>query len=299
MIESEDELRLISEASEHDISKELYRLSEQGYFTVFPVGFRAAGKTMLMSSIFRYAERNASKPFKVDVERRFPFNSGFKLYHKMVTEFEPDYGNLMGRNAAGTLELFGLNLNPNHNKLPSVKLNFIDVAGEDIEKIRVESEAQLTKKIKAVFKALELQKTPCVFLLVTPFESSEKRGDLDEDTLQSNFISFLKSEYPNLYKSSKIFVIVTKWDQNIDSKYSPEKFIVDRRPSLYSYIKDTSAVYGAYSIGNVLETNEGDIVKASLVSINEDYPFRFWNKLYETYTRNGLIYKTWWQRLFS
>lgn len=296
-MEENEEIKVFSDVSEHDISREIFKICSENYFTVIPIGFRAAGKTMLMSSIFRFADRHPTKPFKVVPHGHYPFNGGFKIRDLMVTNF--DTGTLMGRTSDGTLDLFGLALEPNHHKLDKVKFNFIDVSGEDISKIKVSQDAQLTKKLKAVFAALELDSSPSVFLLITPFTTNEVNGDLDEDTLQSNFINFLKTDYPTLYNTSRVFLMVTKWDQNKDPKYTVENFIRDKRPSLYSAISGTNAVYGAYSIGKVLETREGDVIKGNLVERNDEYPWRFWDKLYQNYTGKSLIYKTWWQRLFS
>jgi len=293
----DEEIRIFSDASEHDISKEIFKICSEDYFTIIPVGFRAAGKTMLMSSIFRYADRHATKPFKVTPHRHYPFNSGFKMRDMMIANF--DTGTLMGRTSDGTLDLFGMSLEPNHSKLDPIKFNFIDVSGEDISKIKVSQDAQLTKKLKAVFTALELDSSPSVFLLITPFNTNEANGDLDEDTLQSNFINYLKTDYPTLYNSSRIFVVVTKWDQNKTPNYTVEKFIREKRPSLYAAISGTNSIYGAYSIGKVLETREGDVIKGNLVERNDDYPWRFWDKLYQSYTGKGLVYKSWWQRVFS
>jgi hypothetical protein len=298
-MEENYDLRNISEASDHEISTEMFNLCNQNYFTVFPVGFRAAGKTMLMSSIFSFAEKHATKPFKVTPHRHYPFNASFKVRAKMVEDFDIKHGQLMGRTAVGNLDLFGLNLEPKHPKLKPLKLNFVDVSGEDIAKIKTTDDAQLTKKLKAVFHALELSDSPCVFMLVTPYSSSEQKGDSAEDTLHANFIDFLVTEYPKLYSLSRIFIVVTKWDQNIDSKFTPEMFIKQRRSSLYGKISGTKAAYGAYSIGKVLETRDGDEVMAKLVEINNEYPYRLWKKLYETFSGESLEYKSWWQKLFS
>ncbi|MFN5911907.1 MAG: hypothetical protein ACK45H_11265, partial [Bacteroidota bacterium] len=257
-MEESEEIRVFGDADIHDISQDLIkRVCQEDYFTVFPIGFRAAGKTMLMSSIFRFADRHATKPFIVTPHRHYPFNGGLKQRNLMVTNF--DTGVLMGRNPEGTLELFGMELQPKHSKLDKIKLNFIDVSGEDIAKIKVSQDAQLTRKLGAIFNALALDSSPCVFLLITPFNTNEVNGDLDEDTLQTDFINFLKTDYPGLYNTSRLFVTVTKWDQNTDPKYTVERFIKEKRPSLYAAISGTNAVYGAYSIGKVLETKEGDI----------------------------------------
>ena len=296
-MDQNDEIRILNDASEHDISQEIFKICKEDYLTVFPVGFRAAGKTMFMSSIFRFSDRHATKPFNVTPVPNYPFNGGFKQRDTMVTNFET--GVLMGRNPDGTLDLFGMTLKPNHPKLDQIKLNFIDVSGEDISKIKTSEDAQLTVKLKAVFNALELDSSPVVFLLITPFVTNEVNGDVDEDTLQANFVNFLKTDYPELYRKGRLFVMVSKWDQNRDAQYSVERFIKEKRPALYSLVQGTNTVYGAYSIGKVLETREGDITKATLVEPNDEYPWRFWDKLYQTYTGQGLIYKSWWQRLFS
>ncbi|MFN5886374.1 MAG: hypothetical protein ACK438_00240, partial [Flavobacteriales bacterium] len=126
----EVELRVFNDLTDHEISNEIFRVCKEDYFTVFPVGFRATGKTMFMSSIFRYADRHPTKPFKVTPHRHFPFNGGMKQRDLMIRNF--DTGTLMGRNPDGTLDLFGMELDPSHEKLDKIKFNFIDVSGEDI-----------------------------------------------------------------------------------------------------------------------------------------------------------------------
>jgi hypothetical protein len=294
---SEEETRVFNDQSEHEISREIYKICQEGYFTVFPVGFRAAGKTMLMSSIFRFSDRHPTKPFNVTPTKTYPFNGGFKQRDFMVNQF--DAQELMERNALGSLDLFGMSLNPENLKLDKIKLNFIDISGEDIANIKTSQNGDLTGKLKAVFSALELDTSPVAFLLITPFTTNEKNGDSDEDTLQCNFINFLKTDYPKLYLNSRLFVIVTKWDQNNDPQYSVETFIKEKRPAVYSLINGTNTIYGAYSIGKVLETKQGGVTQAHLVERNDEYPWRFWDKLYQIHTGKSLIYKTWWQRLFS
>jgi hypothetical protein len=295
----DEEVRNISDASSHDISLEIIKSCDQDFFTVFPIGFGIAGKTMLLSSIFSFAEKNATKPFTVTHYRHYPFNNGFKLSSKMISEFDINNGQLMGRNAMGNIDLFGLTLKPKNTHLDDLNLNFVDVSGEDISKIKSTQDAKLTPKIKAIFDALELKKSPTIFLLVTPFTSVENRGDADEDALHANFIDFLSTDYPTLFKLSRLFIVVTKWDQNKDNKLTVEKFIKENRSSLYSKIMGTNAVYGMYSIGKILETTEGNETRSTLVEINQEYPFRLWNKVYEIFSGRELTHKKWWQRIFS
>lgn len=297
---SEEENRILNDQSEFEISKEIYKICERDIYTVFPVGFRAAGKTMFLSSIFWYSEKHATKPFTVNPFSEYPFNNGLKERDAMVTNFDVESGKMMDRNAVGTMNLFGMSLEPKNKNLAPIKLNFIDISGEDIAKIQVAQDAQLTGKLRAVFDALQLNSSPVAFLLITPFTTNEENGDSAEDTLQCNFINYLKTNYSRLYDISKLYVIVSKWDQNNDPNYSVEAFIKEKRPSVYSLINGTNAIYGAYSIGTVLELKESnEVTHAKLMKINEDYPWRFWNKLYEMTTGKSLIHKTWWQRLFS
>ena len=297
MSEVEEETKVFNDQSEHEISREIYKICQDGYCTVFPVGFRAAGKTMLMSSIFRFSDRHPTKPFTVTPDKRYPFNTGNKQRDFMVHQFDAD--ELMGRTAQGTLDLFGMSLNPDNLKLDKIKLNFIDISGEDIANIKTSQNGELTGKLKAVFSALELYTSPVAFLLITPFTTNEENGDSEEDTLQANFINFLKTDYPSLYLNSKLFIIVTKWDQNNDPQYSVEQFIKEKRPAVFSLTRNTSSIYGEYSIGKVLETKQGDITHAHLVERDDKCPLRFWEMLYKIHTGKSLEHKTWWQRLIS
>jgi hypothetical protein len=93
---------------------------------------------------------------------------------------------------------------------------------------------------------------------------------------------------------------VSQWDKNPDQRLSVESFIQEKRPSIYNYVKNSTVVWGEYSIGQILES-KGDqgIVVQEIVRINRDYPDRFWKKLYQICTNKNLDQKTFWEKLFG
>ena len=301
-----DEQQNINELSGHEIATEFANLKSMDYVTVIPIGFPNAGKTMWLASVLSYAKNSVSPLFSITRQRQFPFNGGFKVADALDVNFKTG-GNLPGRTITGTLDIFGLNILPSKEKLPNLNLAFIDLAGEDVMKIRTSVRGEFSSKIRAIFNGLAVDKSPIIFVLITPFVPPSKKGQStldaqkDEDSLHSDFLNYLMVDEPELFKVSKFFIVVSQWDKNTDQKLTVENFIKVKRPSLYSIVKNASVIWGNYSVGSILETlNEGDgTVNANLRTINMVSPERFWKKIYQVCTGRELDEKTWWEKLFS
>ncbi len=301
-----DEPQNVNELGGHEIATEFSNLKALDYVTVIPIGFPNAGKTLWLASILSYAKNTTSPLFSITRQRQFPFNGGFRVADELDNNFKRG-GNLPGRTITGTLDIFGLNILPTKEKLKKLNLAFLDLAGEDIQKIRTSVRGDFSSKIKAIFNGLGIDKSPIIFVLITPFAPPAKKGQSisdahkDEDSLHSDFLNYLQVDEPELMKHSKFFIVVSQWDKNTDQKLSVENFIKNNRPSLYSIVKNVSVIWGNYSIGKILETyNESDgTINANLATIDKVSPERFWKKIYQVCTGRELDEKTWWEKLFS
>jgi hypothetical protein len=279
---------------------------EAGRVTVIPIGFPAAGKSLFLSSLLHYAKISTSeKLFRILLESNFPFDKGRIAFDEMVDYFHK--GDLYAANAKGSIDLIGLDIIPTNEKLNTLKISFLDLAGDDIEKIKVSNNAEFTGKIKAVLNGLQVNDAPTIFALITPFEpagssnfGSNSEAHNREDTLHFDFLSFLEKEQPSIFKSSKIFIIVSQWDKNKNDKLTIEDYIQKYRPALYAFVKNLNVVWGSYSVGKLLvQADEAGKSYQKLITRNEEYPENFWKTLYRVCTGDDLDHKTFWQKLFS
>jgi len=288
----------------HDISKVFVRFNRENRTTIIPIGFPGAGKSLFLSSLFRYAQKGKDPSFSISLENNDHFLKGRQVVDQMITYF--DSGKLYDATRKGTLDLVGLTLIPTHPKLDNLKLGFLDLAGEDIANIKISNKGDFTQKINAVFNGLKLDKSPIIFTLITPFtprehkSNSQEKAHQDEDILHFDFLNFLSENQPEIFENSKFFIIVSQWDKNKNPNLTVESYISENRPSVYGLIKNKNIIWGEYSIGSLLETtDENKITFQELVIINHEYPQKLWNMLYKVCTNNELNEKSFWQKLFS
>ena len=295
-INEEIETRFINSASAHEISKEFLKIRNNNYVCLIPIGFRSAGKTMFLSSLIRYARKGPKSLFAINIDRDYPFNNGHIAADRLVRDF--DSGKLQGRTNQGTLDLFGLHIHPSNSKLPSLKLAMVDIAGEDVSKIKTDQNGELTAKINAIFNGLTVHESNVIFTLITPLIPASTHEE--EDTLHFDFLNYLQTTQPSLFENSNFFIVVTQWDKNKNPKLSVEDYIKNHRPSLYNLVKNSSIIWGNYSVGKILESKdeEGNHI-AELVDINSEYPMRFWKRIYQICTGKDIDHKSFLQKLFS
>lgn len=288
----------------HDIARVFTDFGRQNRILVIPIGFPQAGKSLLLSSLMYYARKGKDTLFRTNLVNDFPFDKGRLAADQMVDFFNK--GKLYDATATGTLDLIGIDIQPAKSKLPILNLAFLDLAGEDIKKIKTSEASSFTDKIEAVFNGVKIDNTPIIFTLITPFEpaindnESSNSAHNREDTLHYDFLNYIKQNQPQLLQNSKFFIIVSQWDKNSNQNQNVEEFIREKRPSIYNYVKNSTVVWGEYSIGKLLETKmENGLVQQEIIRINYEYPSRFWKKLYLICTNKNLDYKTFWEKLFG
>jgi hypothetical protein len=119
--------------------------------------------------------------------------------------------------------------------LPQLNLAFLDLAGEDIKKIKTNEGAEFSSKINAVFNGLKVNNSPVVFALITPFEPAQKDNESlqnahdREDALHYDFLNYMQQNQPVLLRNSTFFIIVSQWDKNTNAKIDVETFIREKR----------------------------------------------------------------------
>jgi hypothetical protein len=293
----------LANLNNHNIAKVFADFKKEQRILVVPVGFPQAGKSLLLSSLMYYSRNGKEVLFRTNVENDFPYDRGRIAVDQMIDYFNK--GKLYEATRVGTLDLIGINIHPSKTKLPSLKLAFLDLAGEDVKQIKTSENHSFTEKIDAVFNGIKIDNSPVIFTLITPYEPAKNEGETlqdahnREDTLHYDFLNYIKQSQPELLKNSKFFIIASQWDKNPNENDSVEEFIKSKRPSIYNYVKDSNVIWGQYSIGKLLVSNVEGVKVQEIVRINYDYPARFWKKLYQICTGNSLENKSFLAKLFG
>ncbi|MFM7086827.1 MAG: hypothetical protein ACKOXO_07555, partial [Cyanobium sp.] len=93
----------------------------------------------------------------------------------------------------------------NPKQFPKLKIAFLDLAGEDLKKIKVSEGGEFNSKINSVFKGIEIEESELIFLLITPFDpapggdETKANAHNREDTLHSDFLNFVETNRPQLF----------------------------------------------------------------------------------------------------
>ncbi|MCF2221086.1 hypothetical protein H9Q08_17505 [Chryseobacterium sp. PS-8] len=282
----------IADKTAMEIAQIFNDISNDKRYVIIPIGFPVSGKSMFLSSIMHYAFNGVDSPFTSTLKTQYPYESGHYAVDTMIAEMEK--GKLYDRTKGGTMDLIGLDITPSYVKRPRIQTLFLDLAGEDLKKIKTSYGGKLPYFISSVLSGVEYAGQP-IFLLITPYIPSATWTHQDEDALMRDFINYMKDVKPKLFNKSRFFVLVTKWDLNPDPvKETTESFIQDKRPQLYSQIKDMICSYGNYSVGNILtvEDDNGEILQ-HITDKDTRSPYRFWTALYETLTGVSMEKKSW------
>lgn len=293
----------LSDLTVHDIARVFTDFGSQNRVLVIPIGFPQAGKSLLLSSLMYYARKGEDTLFRTNLENDFPFDKGRQAADEMVDYF--NNGKLYQANQKGSLDLIGVNITPSKANLPNLNLAFLDLAGEDIKGIKTSEGAVFTDKINAVFNGVKIDNSPIVFILITPFEPPRKDNETSqnahdrEDALHYDFLNYIKQNQPELLNNSKFFIVVSQWDRNTNAQLDVETFIREKRPSIYAYVKNSTVVWGEYSIGKLLESKIDGVQIQEIVRINYEYPSRFWKKMYQICTNKNLHQKSFWEKIFG
>jgi hypothetical protein len=286
-----------------EIARVFTDFGRQNRVLAIPIGFPQAGKSLLLSSLMYYARKGEDTLFRTNLVNDFPFDKGRYAADQMVDYF--NQGKLYQSTEKGSLDLIGIDIQPAKSNLPTLNLAFLDLAGEDIKGIKTSEGAVFTDKINAVFNGIKIDKSPIVFILITPFEPPRKDNESSqnahdrEDALHYDFLNYIKLNQPALLTNSKFFIVVSQWDRNENEQLDVETFIREKRPSIYNYVKNSTVVWGEYSIGKLLESKIDGVQIQEIVRINYEYPSRFWKKLYHICTNKKLDQKGFWEKIFG
>ena len=303
---SHNKREFLRDKEPHDIARFFSSFVDENRTLVVPIGFPQAGKSLLFSSLIHFAKKGNGTLFRLNILSNGFYELGHKTAVNMVDKFSEK--ELYLTTQKGSLDLIGLDITPNKQKLPPLKIAFLDLAGEDIQGIKTINGSKFTDKINAVFNGIKIRNSPIVFLMITPFIPPNREGDYNktdnhslEDGLHFDFLNHLRQNESQLLQNARFFIVVSQWDLNTNPNLDVETYIENYRPAIYNYVKNLDVIWGKYSVGKLLVTRtENDpVAKVNIVEINIDYPDRLWKKLYQICTGKDLDRKTCWEKLFG
>lgn len=292
----------LNSLSQKDIIQIFDNLNSEGRKIVIPIGFPQAGKSLFLSSLMYYSEKCPDKKWEGNCLSQYPYDNGNRSRNLMIQYL--DNKEAYPASIVGTLDLIGLNIEPHKKSLPVLKLAFLDLAGEDVKKIKTDESGEFSPQIEGILKACELGNP--IFCLITPYKPST--SDSAENALHKNFLDYLRERMPDLYHRSKFIVIVSQWDKKpVTEKLEVDEYIKQKRPALYTAMQSRQAkiVYGEFSVGKLFDTFDGTDEKGNpkpvvlIQRIDSQYPRNFWNNLYKLATGKSLVNEGWFDKLFG
>jgi hypothetical protein len=286
---------------------EIFATMGDNRVVLVPIGFPQAGKSLMISSLLYYADKEKNPHFSTKWEEKGYFVNGLKVSKKMIQDFES--GRLYKATKEGTLDLIGMSIEPpKASGLKNLDLAILDLAGEDLKKIKWDEGGEFTSKINAIFKGLQFDESPIIFLLITPCVPAQKDGESmqeahqREDDLHREFLNYIQVSQPDLAKNALFFIVVSQWDKNPDQQMSEQVFIEKYRPAVYGYVQNRGNVHwGTYTVGKILVLEEDDkTTYAKIIKRNLADPKRFWYSLYEICRKKPLVPKPgFWEKLLG
>ncbi len=214
---------------------------------IFTLGEPSSGKTALQTAmLYRLFKHPAIK---------LNYITNIVNHDIIIQQWIKTFANdkkIPDRTKDGKIQRFTISFgSKNKSSKDFVKINFMEIAGEDIIKIKASPENQtpsLHPHLKALLESTTIKK---YFLFV--FDASS--DTVDQQILFDNFVHYLKNDL-NL-KKMKILFIISKADHNgkIRKKYkTAEKYVKEHLPNKESYMD-----YYFFSLGEFDEN--GLIIK--------------------------------------
>ena len=273
---------------------------------IVPIGFPNAGKSMFLSSLVYHA-RTTELIFTE--ESTEPFTHTKVLTDKWVKSLGES--KWVSPTRVGDISLLGLKLAPSwtkgkydNKKNPyEIKLALLDLAGEDIEKIKVSNNHEFSERIDAIFKGMNVFKTQTIFVLLTPYNNV---GDVDndvfhknEDTLMYDFLNYIKENEPDIHKNAQYLILVSKWSDCKNPEAEVPEFLKENRPQLYNIINGANVQYSNYSVGDILNTRVNGVLHSEIINLEYESPRKIWKKLYNYCTDRDLEHKSIFSKMFN
>jgi len=258
-------------------------LESKGTNFVFLFGKRQVGKTVVTASLLNYMSSHCDYGNLISV---FDATSNKPdLGRALLEDIRSQIAQkrLPGRTDAGGITEIDVRFEPFKKGKPKLWLTFLEMSGEDLEKVDVNTEKPFPSNIDVFFKAKNLSMT---FVLVTSHQDAYK-----DDQLMAQFFDHIAAKDPK-FRSARMLLLVSQWDTY---KYPVDfrSFLKKDMPLTFARLRNGGNANRHFSIGTVTNVDGKDYLAEFNPQPSEDV--FFW--LYESLTRSSL--KSGWQRLME
>lgn len=247
---------------------------DRSYFFVF--GPRTAGKTVIISSLISYLNdfrnvENGSSTICLNNSSVQHEKIGLELYNEVM---EMQYNNEFPK---GTLNIasrkeYSYGDVPGHVDLRYIESgdqdNFdfclMDMAGEDLQKIKVELDEPLPESIRTYIEDVP-KKNMCFLYVLNPDETIDQESKAKKAALFNSFIQLLDSRD---HTSTPVLILVSKWDTIENQFNDASEYIKMEFPSIWGKSNEgarditiTSFSYGKVEDAKPVKFNPKDAKK--------------------------------------
>lgn len=230
---------------------------EYTYFFVF--GLTTAGKSAMLSGLIYYMETagiGQTRPQGSGVHQK----RGRFLINNMREKVES------GEFVAGTPQLdkqnsdlvteINLSFEPSHDGLPDLKLCLLEMAGEDLKKVKLQEGGlggELDQRIDALLTHPRIE---LMFICVVDVDYPKRS--------QTAIIDFLNHLYDKGHRQNSLLLTVNKWDKVRDRFEDITNYLKVELPAVWNKLHDKNRLdvsYLDYSIGEVDVSNNTFVYK--------------------------------------
>lgn len=258
---------------------------------IFTVGDVSCGKTTLQNILIYRLWTNESIIFEYAHSRGDHRHNA--LLNDWVTSFAQ--GEFPERTNKGLLQEF--NVSFGQSKRKPVKMNYLEISGEDIKSIVPGLTTQKPALNSQLNQYLKLDKINKRFIFVSDCElhasGQSNQAGLAEDILFNELLEYLASPHGIGLKRINILFVAAKWDLVKDQYHGgAEEYFRRHFPQTRAFAKRPGihAAYIPFTIGTVdLQEEEGGRMTQRIKSLENRYVDLMIQWIYNSYTGHSLL----------
>lgn len=263
--------------------------SAQGNY-VFTVGDVSSGKTTLQNILMYRLWKNE------DIVFEYNHKNGDHRHDAILNDWVEKFskGHFPKRTDKGMIQDFSVSFGQKRKK--SLKLNFLEISGEDIKSIVPDLRGAKPKIHSQLEQYLKLAKLNKRFVFVSDSEmyndAMDDESGLGEDILFSSLLEHLYSTKGIGLKRMNILFVAAKWDL-VQHQYTGgvQEYFKKHFPNTRAFVKKSSieASFVPFTIGSV-KLESTDVVRQTprIAFLDNRYVDHLTQWLYHSYTGRNL-----------
>ena len=270
----------VTNNSTHDYQYEFD--SDRSYVFIF--GPSNVGKTVIIGSLLKYLKsyrgREHGDTLKNINNKDVPWEREGNILWKDLTIANTNNRFPAGTSTIGATSNFRNNPAPRHlnlhylpaRNIPEFKFCFLDIAGEDLEKLDYESSRPLPKTIETYIEDVPKQNM-CFIFVVDP-----QCATATKDQQIVLFDAFIETLDSNDHTETPLLILVSKWDTLKKQFENVQEYLEAEFEDVWGVANQVNRNISVaeFSIGEV------DVLENRPLNFDHSYPERVFNWLYET-----------------